>query len=88
MKKIIEVDSKLSGLESLLGENVLLMCGNYFYAGKLTGVNSSYCLLTDASIVYETGELRATTWKDSQRLPGDEWFVQTAAVESYGKSGR
>ena len=27
-------------LEALLGENVLLMCANYFYAGKLVGVTA------------------------------------------------
>jgi len=40
-------------------------------------------LLTDASIVYETGELIAKSWKDAQPLPHD-WYVMTSAIESFG----
>ena len=55
MKKLVEqVDGE--GLEGLLGEEVLLLCANYFYTGKLTGVNKTCVLLTDPSIVYETGD--------------------------------
>lgn len=82
MKKIIEVDEK-SGLESLLGARVTLLCLNYFYTGKLTGVNKTCVLLEDAGIVYETGELSSSGWKDMQRLPGP-WYVRISAIESFG----
>lgn len=85
MKRIIEVTDKSEvGLEAMLGEQVLLMCGNYFYAGKLTGVNADHVELTDASIVYETGEWSSKGYKDAQRLPGI-WRVQKAALESWGQ---
>ena len=45
---------------------VLLLCLNYFYAGKLTGVNRTCVLLEDAAIVYETGEWGQPSWKDAQ----------------------
>ena len=89
MKKlvnVVEVDGE--GLTSLLGENVLLFCMNYFYAGKLVGVNDKFVQLENAVIVYETGELTAKTFKDAQSLPTKVWYVQTGAIESYGVSGR
>ena len=83
MKKIIETTDK-EGLEKLLGERVLLLCGCYFYNGVLAGVNDDYVMLTDASIVYETGEWSAKQYKDGQKLPAKEWYVQVAAIESFG----
>lgn len=88
VKKLVETtEVEGEGLTALLGENVLVMCANYFYAGKLIGVNDSCILLGEASIVYETGTLTDSAYKDSQKLPA-EWYIQTAAIESFGKSGR
>ena len=87
MKKLIEqVEGQVEGegLELLLGERVTLFCVNYIYTGKLIGVNKVCVLLEDAGIVYETGELSNTDWTDMQKLP-HEWYVQTAAIESFGK---
>ena len=82
MKKIItEVEGE--GLVKLLGERVTLFCANYIYTGKLEGVNESCVLLTDASVVYETGPFGDKKWKDAQSLPA-EWYVQTSAIESFG----
>lgn len=84
MKKIVSVtEVEGEGLEGLLGERVTLFCLNYIYTGKLTGVNKSCVLLTDASIVYETGAFTDKSWKDAQKLPND-LYVQTGAIESFG----
>ena len=56
MKQIVtvtEVDGE--GLDALLGQNVMLFCMNYIYAGKLVGVNDKFVKLENCSIVYETG---------------------------------
>ena len=82
MKKIIEVDSSDAGLESLLGEKVLLMCMNYFYHGTLAGVNEKDVLLSDAHIVYETGSWNESGFKDAQRVC-DALYVRIDAIESY-----
>ena len=34
-------------------------------------------------IVFETGELTSSIWKDAQKLP-NEWYVSISAVESFG----
>lgn len=88
MKKIVSVtEVEGEGLTALLGETVLLMCGSYFYAGELIGVNESFVLLDKASIIYETGAHTAKAWASAEPLPG-QWYVQTAAIESFGKSGK
>lgn len=82
MKKIVE-QVEGEGLIKLLGERVTLFCANYIYTGKLTGVNESCVLLTDAAIVYETGPFSDGNWKDAQKLPSS-WYVATSAIESFG----
>jgi hypothetical protein len=85
MKKLIEVtEVEGEGLESLLGEQVMLFGLNYIYAGKLVGVNSVFVKLEDPKIVYETGPFSGP-YKDAQNLPAKEWYVQLSAVESYGR---
>ena len=82
MRKIVEeVDGE--GLEALLGKRVTLFCCRYIYTGKLIGVNDDCVLLTDAGIVYETGEFTNTAWSDHQKLPHD-WYVTKGSIESYG----
>ena len=85
MKRIVE-ETEIAGLEALLGEQVLLMCANYFYTGKLVGVNTSCVELSKPSIVYQTGEWTDKTYKDAQKLHVETWYVSTSAIESYGRS--
>lgn len=83
MKKLItEVETE--GFEKLLGETVTLFCVNYFYNGKLVGVNETCVLLENPSIIYETGDFSASKWKDIQSMSIDELYVQKAAIESFG----
>jgi hypothetical protein len=76
-------DMKRIGLDSLLGEKVLLLCGNYFYAGVLVGVNKTFVKLNDAAIVYETGEWSASAYKDAQKLGPGPTFVRIQWIEAY-----
>ena len=82
MKKIIE-EKEGEGLEKLLGECITVFCVNYIYTGKLTGVNETCILLTDPSIVYETGSFSDKHWKDAQVLPND-WYILINSIESFG----
>lgn len=83
MFKIVEQVEGV-GLKGLLGEKVLLMCGNYFYTGKLTGVNDSFVELQDPSIVYETGPWSEKGYKDAHPLHTRTFFVCTGSIESFG----
>lgn len=82
MKALIEVEN--AGLEGLLGEKITLLCVNYIYSGKLTGVNDKFVELEDPAIVYETGAWNTKAYKDKQSLPSTI-YVMLAAVESFGK---
>jgi len=85
MKKIVNVQEILGeGLESLLGEKVILFCNNYFYAGKLIGVNNVFVLLEEAGIVYETGSFTDKNWKDFQPV-GTSLYVMTSHIEAFTK---
>jgi hypothetical protein len=85
-KEVEKIDG--AGIESMLGEKVLIMALNYNYAGKLTGVNDEFIELENASIVYETGKWDADSWADAQKLPSQYWYVPKAAIESYGQVDR
>ena len=82
--KIITETKEAEGLESLLGETVLIICACYFYTGNLVGVNSSYIKLEDASIVYETGPWGDKSYKDAQKLPTKHHYVAIGMIESFG----
>lgn len=85
MKKLVEVQEvEGEGLISLMGEQVILFCMNYFYAGKLVGVNTDYVLLEHGGIVYETGAFTDKSWKDFQPI-ADKLYVRTAVIESFAK---
>lgn len=87
MKKLVQVQEiEGEGLESLLGERVLIMCAGYFYEGKLIGVNESFVKLDDAAIVYSTGDWKEKSYSDIQKLHHKEWYVQKGLIESFGKS--
>lgn len=78
---VTEVEGE--GLVSLLGEPVILFCMNYFYAGKLVGVNEDCVLLEDGGIVYETGAFTDKAWKDFQKV--GNVYVRIACIEAYAK---
>jgi hypothetical protein len=87
MKKLVNVvEIEGAGLQSLLGEKVLFLCANYFYTGKLTGVNDSFVELEDPAIVYETGVWTNKTYADVQPLHVKTFYLSTSAIEAFGLS--
>ena len=83
MKRLIEDDGK-GVLVEMIGHRLTFFCMNYIYTGMLTSVNETCLLLTDPSIVYETGAFTEKAWADAQKLP-DDLYVMLSAVESFGK---
>ena len=81
MKKIIET-TESEGLESLLGEKIMVWCMNYIYHGTLVEVGKQDIKLSNAKVVYETGELCSKEIKDAQDLPSN-LHIRIAAIESY-----
>ena len=87
MRQVVTVtEVEGEGLESFLNQNVVLFCLNYIYTGKLVGINDTFVKLEDPSIVYETGPFSTPGYKDAQKLHVKSFYVQTAAIESFGAS--
>jgi hypothetical protein len=85
MKKLVtEIENE--GFEKILGETVTLFCLNYFYNGKLVGVNDDCVLLQDPKIIYETGKWSDSGWKDIQSMGIEELYVQKQAVEAFART--
>ena len=83
MKEIVEMPNE--GLVSLLGENVLIFAMNYFYFGKLVGVNDQCVKIEKCHKVFETGPFTEKAFKNKQFI-GEEWYVSISSIESFGKS--
>ena len=87
MKQVVTVTEVAGeGLEALLNQKVVLFCLNYIYTGKLVGVNDNFVKLEDPAIVYETGSFKTAGYTDAQPLHTSVFYVQTAAIESFGVS--
>lgn len=84
--KVIEEVQGAVGLDSLLGEEVLLICSAYFYTGKLTGVNDSFVQLDGPAIVYETGSWNTQGYSNQEKLHTKRFFIQRQAIEAFGVS--
>ncbi len=81
--KVVVQEREGEGLEAFLGKRVTLFCGVYIYTGTMVGLNDNSVKLTEAKIVYETGELSSGSWKDAQSIPKD-WYVMIQSIESFG----
>lgn len=85
MKKSIQVvEVENEGLLKLMDEVITVMCMNYFYTGKLIGVNDSCILLENPKIIYETGSWSNDKWSDAQDLPCKDYYIQISSIESFG----
>ncbi len=81
--KVLVTEKENEGLIAHLGKKVTLFCMNYIYHGELEGINDTCVKLKNAYLVYETGAFQDSGFKDAQKL-ADVWYVQTAAIESFG----
>ena len=72
----------IKNFDNLVGKTYAFQCARYIYHGKVKTVNATYIELTKAGIVYETGELKASSAEDRQELPNNV-FIQRIAIESF-----
>jgi hypothetical protein len=89
MKTVVQtIEVEKEGLAAFLGEKITVYCLNYIYTGTLLGINETCIKLSakDAAIVYETGSLTASTFKDAQ-LCGRDRYVMIDTIESF-EAGR
>jgi hypothetical protein len=74
------------GFLALLGKTVEIYCGNFIYAGVLTGVNTTCIKLTKPHIVYETGKHEASAYLRVESLCKDCQYIQIPFIESFGET--
>lgn len=87
MKVLVETKEVTEeGFIGLLGKNIEVFCGNYIYAGKLIGVNTSCIKLSNPHIVYETGGFLDKKYKDVQHMGKECHYVAVGFIESFGES--
>ena len=87
MKVLVETEDS-EGMDSLAGKNVLLLCANYFYAGKLTGINTECVKLENAGIVYDTGGWDGEKFSNFQKLPPFPVYIQKDSIESFTETDK
>lgn len=84
MKKVITVtEVEGEGLESFLNRRIFVVCNSYFYAGTLTGINTTCILLEDARFVLESGSFEGKGIKLSEKVNGGNIYISTSAIESF-----
>lgn len=83
MRKLVSVVEVEEGLDTFLGEKVLVMCNNYHYSGTLSGVNDIFIKLDNCSIVYETGAWTDSKFKDSQSLGAEPHYIMIGHIEGF-----
>lgn len=77
---VFEVQNE--GFTGMLGQQVEITSNVYIYTGVVAGVNDLWVKLEDAAIVYETGLITDTSYKDFQNSP-TPIYVTFASMESF-----
>jgi hypothetical protein len=84
MRKLVEDANE--GMESLLGETVTIFCANYFYTGKLSGVNDDCIKIDEPEIVYDTGSWSKKAYENTERMVAlDSLYIQKNAIEAFAR---
>jgi hypothetical protein len=86
MKKIVETSA--SPFDPLLGKTIVVYACRFIYTGILSEVDDKVLVLTNAQIVYDTGEHKSPkkAWACVEPLWSDTWNIQVDSIESFGLS--
>ena len=71
------------GVAQFMGKSILLKCMNYFYFGKIIGVDAFGATVQDCYVVFETGAFDAAQFKDAQKI-GDRFVIALQSIEAFG----
>lgn len=78
--EVIEVPN--DGAVSLLGQYIEVRCGNYHYAGKLTGVNDKCIELEEAHTIFNSGPYSTEKYEDAQKHVESNVLIYFGFIES------
>jgi hypothetical protein len=74
----IEVES----FDDFVGKKLAFQCARYIYFGKVEKVNSVFIELSDAQIVFDTGEFSSKSASDAQDLPKKKVYLMRQSIET------
>ena len=83
--QVVEVENE--GFAGMLGQQVEIISNVYIYTGIVAGVNDAWVKLDKAAIVYETGSVSDTSYKDYQCMP-TPLYVTFSSMESFRLSNK
>ena len=86
MRRIVQSDA--NAFDQYLGQKVVIYACRFIYTGILEAVDNTTILLSDAHIVYDTGEHAKDkkSWGVVEKCWSNDWAVQIASIESFGLS--
>ena len=86
MRKIVE--SKDNAFDDLLGKKIVVYACRFIYTGILEACDNNTLSLSDAHIIYDTGEHTKDkkSWGVVEKCWSSDWSVQIASIESFGLS--
>lgn len=81
LAKVVEVEG--DHLVGALGQKVLIFGVRYNYSGVMVEVNDKFLKLTEAVIVFDTGDFASKNWAVAETPKSSEIYVSIAAIESW-----
>ena len=76
--EVVEVES----FEDFVGKKLAFQCARYIYFGKVEKVNSIFIELSDAQIVFDTGDFSNNEASDAQNLPKEKVYLMRQSIET------
>jgi len=74
----VEVES----MSDFVGQKLAFQCARYIYFGKVEKVNETFIELSDAQMVFDTGEFSSKTPSNAQDLPKERTFLMRQSIEN------
>ena len=77
-EEVVEVES----LDDFIGKKLAFQCARYIYFGKVEKVNSIFIELSDAQIVFDTGDFSNKEASEAQNLPKKKVYLMRQSIET------
>jgi hypothetical protein len=79
---------KSQGIKSLVGKKVVVYACRYIYTGVVAYADDQHVRLTDAHIVYDTGDHSPgkKSWSMVEPAWCSDWSICISAIESFGEA--
>jgi hypothetical protein len=77
-----EDSTEVESFDDFVGKKLAFQCARYIYFGKVEKVNSVFIELSEAQIVFDTGEFSDKSASDAQNLPKKKVYLLRQSIES------